>query len=55
MIDYIMQNPAELAAAFLCVAEFVTRMTKTKKDDGFVTRLGKAIDFTLSRLPNRVK
>ena len=52
-VDY--RKSYRISRYFLAVAEAVTRMTPTKKDDGFVLRLGKAIDFVLCRLPNRVK
>ena len=48
-------NPEMAIGGALVVAEGITRLTKTEKDDGFVKRLGAGIDFVLSRLPNRVK
>lgn len=52
---YIIEHPEQSLAALYCIAEFITRLTPTKKDDGFLTRAGKLIDQVLSRLPNRVK
>lgn len=52
---YICANPEQAAVAVLAIAEVVTRMTPTKKDDGFVTRAGKIVDFVFARLPNRLK
>ena len=52
---YIVANPEQAAVAVLAVAEVITRLTPTKKDDGFVTRAGKLVDFVFKRLPNRLK
>ena len=52
---YIVEHPEQTFAALVIIAEAVTRMIKTKNDAGFITRLGNAIDFVLSRMPNRIK
>lgn len=52
---WIVVHPVESIGIFLAIAEGITRLTPTKKDDGFILRLGKAVDFVLSKLPNRVK
>lgn len=53
--NYIIDNPDEIIAALIIISELITRLTPTKNDDGFLTRLGKIIDFVLSKLPNRIK
>ena len=46
-----------LSGFIFFVAEPLTRLSKTKKDDGFVKRVGGLIDraYTVARFPNRVK
>lgn len=44
-------------AGLIPLAEFITRMTKTKKDDGFVKRIGGILDKMMNffKVPNRLK
>jgi len=41
----------------IAIAEFITRLTPTKKDDGFVQRAGELIKFVLdkAKAPNLSK
>lgn len=44
----------QILTLILVVGEMITRLTPTKTDDGFVTRLGAGLDavLTLLRVPN---
>lgn len=48
---------AALSSALLAVAEMITRLTPTKKDDGFVQRIGAALKkvFDILGIPNNIK
>ncbi len=54
---YIKSNPELAIGIILGLLELITRLTPTKKDDGFVMRLGELIGkvFDLVKIPNRKK
>lgn len=54
---YIVSNPEISVPAALAVAEAITRLTPTDKDDGFVKRIGSVVDlvFNAVKFPNRLK
>jgi hypothetical protein len=57
MIKWVMDNYAEMIqilGLIVVLGEMITRLTPTKTDDGFVTRLGHWIDTLaqLARVPN---
>jgi hypothetical protein len=54
-IEWIEQNyinVIQLMIAAVALAEIVTRLTPTKKDDGFIHRIGNTIDKLLIWFPN---
>jgi len=57
MLAFITANYLWLIPTSLAVLEGITRLTPTKKDDGFVKRLGGAIDFVMDnvKFPNKSK
>jgi hypothetical protein len=57
MIGFIIANWEWLVPSVLIVAEGITRITPTEKDDGFVKRIGAAVDFVMNNIkfPNRLK
>ena len=48
---------AALSSALVGIAEMITRLTPTKKDDGFVQRIGAALKKILDLIgvPNNLK
>jgi len=46
-----------MLTGFVSVAEIVVRFTPTKRDDGFVKRLGIRLDtlLNLAKVPNKIK
>lgn len=50
-------NMFQIIFAGVALAEVITRITPTEKDDGFVKRLGSMIDKVASflKIPNNVK
>lgn len=60
MMDWIVKNYQEMGAVlllFIAFAEAAVRLTPTKKDDGFVQRVGAVIKSLLDllRIPNLLK
>ena len=57
IIEWIIANPYLSLTIAISVAEFVTRITPTKIDDGFVQRVGKLIKLILDTInfPNVLK
>jgi len=57
ILAWIVGNPYLALGAGIAIAEAVTRLTPTKKDDGFVQRLGELIKLVLDSLslPNLEK
>ena len=60
IITWLVTNYVEVLQALTLVVaalEAVTRLTPTKTDDGFVTRIGKVLDRVLdfAKVPNVVK
>lgn len=58
--DFLVANQIELVGVvmgMLAVAELIVRMTPTKKDDGFVQRIGNVIKKALDivKIPNVIK
>ncbi len=56
-LEWIIASPYISLIIGLAIAEFITRITPTEKDDGFVQRLGGLIKFILDtvKTPNIVK
>jgi hypothetical protein len=52
-----LSDPEYYVMGALAVAETVTRLTPTKKDDGFIQRIGSVVNrvFDLVKIPNRMK
>jgi C4-type Zn-finger protein len=60
VIQFITENYDQIliaVAGLIASAEVIVRMTPTKKDDGFVTRIGGVIDRVMDALsvPNSKK
>lgn len=51
------QNISPIIPVVLGVAELITRLTPTKKDDGFIERIGSSIrkGLDLLQVPNKKK
>jgi hypothetical protein len=54
---WILNNPQLTALILLGLAETITRLTPTRKDDGFIMRVGRVVSwfFDNARIPNRIK
>ena len=50
-----LSDPEYFVLGALAGAEVVTRLTPTKKDDGFIKRIGGLVDKIFSVFPNRIK
>lgn len=57
LLDNFLANPQYYILGALTIAEVITRLTPTKKDDGFVQRIGVVITsiFDNIKVPNRKK
>lgn len=57
IIEWVLGNPYLSLAIGIAIAEFVTRLTPTEKDDGFIQRFGGVVKIILDavKVPNVVK
>jgi len=57
LLGWVVGNPYLALGAGIAIAEAITRLTPTKKDDGFVQRLGELIKLVLDSIstPNNIK
>ncbi len=57
MFSHLVENWPVTVLILLGIAELATRLTKTKKDDAFIERVGKIIKSGLNVIgfPNRLK
>lgn len=60
LVQWLVENYDKMfliLAAVIGLAEAVTRLTKTEKDDGFVQRLGSGLKKVMDmlKIPNRLK
>jgi len=49
-MSWITASPYLSLTIGIAIAEFITRLTPTKKDDGFVQRIGELIKFVLDKV-----